>query len=306
MSRKYEEVIIFAPLGSYWYCFPFIEATKNAFKEMGYEVSFLDTVDYKFKTDKKILLIIIANPEDKNTREIGKINNFENITTVVYETEARKIEDKFEVIEKYEIYNLDFIWTYTHLNLDTIQDKINVPIIYFPPGYSKIYDYRYHKLYRTEYKPEPITFLHNNYKNRAKILKRYIPSIKNINNCFTFDDYAYNITKYPILINLHQEPAPGKIKKQKNRKGLETLRLAPFLSSGIYVISDHSYKKDEEVYKDLVTFMDIHEMKNHIEYLLQNNQEMKQKIKLRTKIFKNNFKLKTMLENVLHTMSLYE
>jgi hypothetical protein len=305
MMKKYDKIVIFAPIGSYWYCFPFIEALKDAFLQLNYDTQFLDNIDYRFEAGVETLLIVIANPEDKNTKEIGKINNQKNITTVIFETEARILKDKSEVEKKYSVYNLDFIWTYTHLNIDTIQDKIDVPVIHFAPGYSKIYDYRYHNLYRTEYFKEPITFLHNNNEKRLKILKRYMPNIKNIDNCFTFDDYAFNITKYPILINLHQEPAPGESKQERSRKGLETLRLAPFLSSGIYVISDHSYPKDENKYKDLVTFLDISEMKDYIDILLRDEEKLIRKSKLRSDIFRKDLEIKSLLKNVLNEMDKY-
>ena len=284
-----DKIIIFTPKKIYKYFYQFVEALINSFNFLGYNVIFIDEINKNFSQKDKILLIIIADPTHKDTKLICNYNNQKNITTILYETEAFKNKDR--ISKRYQMYNIDYLWTYSHIVIDNLKDHLNCPIFYLPPGYSPLYNY----ITDTIIECQPITFVSNNSKKRLESLREYMPNINNIKGCWTHQAFKDNVSKYYILINIHKI----------GRKALEMFRIAPFLSSGFHVISEHCYYKDENEYEDFITFLDVPEIPQYIEK--QSSISMEEKLNNRNDIskrFEEKFNLTNTLENILSKMTI--
>lgn len=290
MDKPYDKIIIFTPKSIYRYFYQFVEAITHSFSLLGYDITFANEVNEEFNDTESILLIIIADPLNENTKLVCKYTKQDNITTVVYETEAF-IHTK-KISYRYDEYNIDYLWTYSHVVIDSIKDHLQCPMFYLPPGYSSLYNY----IIDTDIESQPITFINAKSEKRLEPLKKHLPNITNICKCWTHQSFKDNISKYFILINVH---------KLTKAKALEMFRIAPFLSSGFKVISEHCYFKDEIEYKDFITFLDVSEIPHYIESQLNDSNEYKLNIKKSiSKQFEEKFDLTNTLRNVLTQMNL--
>jgi hypothetical protein len=284
----HDKIIIFTPKKIYKYYYQFVEALINSFNLLGYSTNFINEIKEKFNPNEKILLIILADPTHKDTKLICDYNNQENITTVLYETEAFKRPSHIK--RRYGIYNIDYLWTYSHIVVDNLTNYLNCPIFYLPPGYSPIYNY----ISDTNINQEPITLVNNNSKKRLASLRNHIPNINNISGCWTHQSFKI-INKYNMLINIHKI----------GRNALEMFRIAPFLSSGFNIISEHSYCKDENEYKDFITFLNVSEIPQYLEKQSITSNEEKLNIKKDiSRRFEEKFNLTNTLENILKKMNI--
>lgn len=290
MSKCYDKIIIFSPKKIYKFYYQFIEAITNSFKLLGYNVTIIDEVNDEFNYTGSILLIIIGNPYVGFTKSVCEHTKKKNITTVLYETEP--FIDPNGISRRYDIYNIDYLWTYSHVIVDSLKEHLKCPVFYLPPAYSSLYNY----ITDTNIDTQPITFVNFKFETRLKPLKEKMPNILNIDNCWTHQSFKNNISKYFLLINIH---------KLDDSKALEMFRIAPFLSSGFKVISERSYLKDENEYKDFITFLDVSEMPDYIEScnneFTENTLVTKKSI---SKQYKEKFDLTNKLSIVLNKMNI--
>ena len=87
-------------------------------------------------------------------------------------------------------------------------------------------------------------------RQRLGELRDRIPGLRNVVDAWNHEDFALKIASNRIAINVHKI----------NRTCLEMFRLAPMLSSGLRVVSEHSDVDDERALKGLVIFAEKKEM----------------------------------------------
>ena len=180
-----------------------------------------------------------------------------NVTFITYETEPLGVS---QTPERY--FGSSRVWTYSHGNMKFLTDVPGAS--YLPPAYSIAVDYpnRLPSLTLLKKKKEKsdvkqqdstsriVSVVGGDQRQRLGELRDRIPGLRNVVDAWTHEDFALKIASNRIAINVHKI----------NKTCLEMFRLAPMLSSGLRVVSEHSDVDDERLLKGLVIFAEKKEM----------------------------------------------
>ena len=230
------------------YYFQFVKALLSSLKMMGINTLLvLDGKELRSRARGGDTVIVVGNVKQSGYKSIPPVVEAKGLRTILYETESIY---GWELLTRYNAFRPMAIWTYSHYNKDWIENHSNIPCFYLPPGYSPTYNYRLHPSYNSStITSEPITLLDVGRENRSLPLTLQNIDYKEVH---AWDDlgFAVNITNHKILLNTHK----------KRRVGLEMFRLGPLISSGMNILSEHSYWKDEATMKGIVTFSKPAEM----------------------------------------------
>ena len=222
-----------------------------------------------------------------------KILKSKNIYNIYYQTEPIS---SIYIDTTY----IDVIWDYSFNNIEKYETMLNnTHIRYIPCAYSK---------------KEPINYKSKNHvkliffgkvfddrisfwkylKASSSLLKNNLEEIYNIWNENVFENFLKK--KFVgVFINIHKNQNIHKTLDYP----LESFRISKLLNSKILILSTRCNEKDEEMYRDLVTFCDTDQIENEYKLLLNMSPLKRQELAdNRYNIFKNRFSIKTIFENV--------
>ena len=228
------------------------------------------------------VLIALINPIDLRFTKLHITASQHKFHIIMYETESMQFRRKRDLAELYGAYKPEAIWTYSMFNVDRLMDRKVTRVYYVPPSYSPSCDYSNSIYAHTS--TLPVTFVERwvGGKRVQPLVNQSIP-FENV-HAWSHSEFAQNVSSHTILINVHKS----------GMLPVEMFRLAPVLSSGMHVISEHSYEKDEELLAPFVTFKDVENMSEVITEWIEEGKDKQKRIEIARHIsaeFKKKFNL---------------
>ena len=228
------------------------------------------------------ILIVLNNPIDLRFTKLHVTARQAMYHTILYETESMQFRKKRSLDTLYDIYRPAAIWTYSMFNVDGLVERGVKNAFFVPPAYSPTCDYRAHE--KAHSSNLPITFVERWVGGkRVQPLADQNISFENV-HAWTDEEYASNVASHTILINVHKV----------SMKPVEMFRLAPALSSGMHVISEPAYERDEALLSPFVTFREVEEMREVIDAWVEEGEDPERRKKAADDIasrFKKDFSL---------------
>lgn len=249
-----KQIIIFSPQEIEKWYFQFRDALIYSLKQLKYKVIY-ETQKDKLNDHDNCLLIILGNPHCPATKNISDILQNKNFIVVLYETEPVNAHK----LNNYQLYNPNFIWTYSFANINIIKKHTKYKVLHVPPGYSPLYSY-FNK-HQKNISNLPLCIVGNvRHSNRKKTLAIIDTKMNIRTDLWNHNRFNNVLNRHYISVNIH-----------KTANCLEMFRVAPLLSSGHKIISEPSDKEDETMYKDFIIFANPANVKKIAENLVQNN-----------------------------------
>ena len=277
--------LIYTPKKIKHYYFQFIDCLMSTFKKLNIKSKCID--NFYNTSHHNTTIIILADPRwiIKN-HYIHKIRRISYKTPIIlYETEPIDFYDKI----LYNRYKPSSIWTYCQSNYEILKTG-SIPIKLIYPGYHSIYNYFDNNTDINIIK-KPFCIIGADYQNRISKITNY--DKLSIERCTVWNHKDWNqlISNGAFLfINVHK----------KNTNCIEMFRLAPLLSSGAIIISEHCNPVDEAFLKDLVIFCSPDNFENIIqEYFNKSTEEIQNQRLMIIKIFNKNHNIITLMKNLI-------
>ena len=220
-----------------------------------------------------------------------------------YETESLERWDRTIV---HRLLRPELVWTYSKLNMDFMKQNYSLPSIYLPPGYSKVVDYRNHRDNPLSEKGKkdvengkPVAVDVNigvmtvsaRVHKRTDQLKGWGLPFENV-VAWSHAGWAANVTSHHVLLNTHKP----------KHYSMEMFRIAPALSSGMRVISEHANKDDEDILEGLVFFAEKENMKDQLLIWLKEGKDHERRREIAAQIsetFKQRFPFQEMVKGAI-------
>ena len=254
--------------------FQFADALQLAAREINRDVAQVfgtRALDATLSASNDTALVLILIGHHRNARTTASVlrKHAAHCSVIVYETEPLETakssgsQRAAALRDHYSSFgHLPTVWTFSHRNrrelLEHGLDELGLrAVTWLPPGYSEVYDYRRHPQRSELTRCSPVAIFTGALQER-RLHDLGLPEVIPTSGASSHHEWAATAGSHHAAVNVHNEAS---------MLSLEVFRLAPLLSSGLLVVSEHADAEDEEAFKGLVHFASSAELIEHLRAL---------------------------------------